>query len=261
MSVYAVNSKEPIAAWIPSLDTAGNGTTTLNDLIGSKHATLTNFALTGSTSNWVADTDAGGVRALDFDNSNDYADIGAVDVLPSSGALGLSWWEKHTSVSGTWQSRFRFRIAGATRSFLLFRSTAPTFERVSWIGKSSGTYLRASTAPTIADSVGVWKHFVLTGASFVSDTTSDWTLWVDGVAQTLILGGGASSFGNAASRIGLDGLGDDPTNARLDDIRVWTQSLDTSDVSYLYNSGSGRGRIPVTGESRRRRPSVSGGVL
>lgn len=261
MSVYAVNSKEPIAVWCPSRDDSGNGTTTLNDLIGSKHATLTNFALTGSTSNWVADTDNGGVRALDFDNTNDYADIGAVDVLPSSGALGLSWWEKHTSSAGTWQSRFRFRIAGATRSFLLFRSTAPTFDRVAWVGKSSGAYIRATTAPTIANSVGVWKHFALTGTSFLSETPSDWTLWVDGVSQTLIVGGGASSFGNAASRIGLDGLGDDPANARLDDIRVWTQLLDTSDVSYLYKSGSGRGRVVVSGESRRRRQSASGGVL
>jgi hypothetical protein len=261
MSIYAVNSKEPIAAWIPSLDTAGNGTTTLNDLIGAKHATLTNFAMAGSTSNWVADTDAGGVRALDFDNSDDYADIGAVDVLPSSGALGLSWWEKITSSAGTWQSRFRFRIAGATRSFLLFRSSHVNFERIAWIGRDSGNYIRASAAPTVATSVGTWRHFLLTATSFISETPGDWTLYVDGSSQALTSGGGASGFGNAASRIGLDGLGDDPTNARLDDIRVWTQLLDSADVSYLYNSGSGRGRIPVTGESRRRRQSASGGVL
>ena len=43
MSLYAVNGKEPVAAWIPSLDTAGNGTTTLTDLVGSNNGTLTNM--------------------------------------------------------------------------------------------------------------------------------------------------------------------------------------------------------------------------
>jgi hypothetical protein len=59
----AVNGKMPIVAWIPSRDDAGNGTTTLND--------LGNNSVDGSfvglpTSAWVANTDAGGVRALDF---------------------------------------------------------------------------------------------------------------------------------------------------------------------------------------------------
>ena len=43
MTIYAVNGKEPVAAWIPSLDTAGNGTTTLTDLVGSNNGTLTNM--------------------------------------------------------------------------------------------------------------------------------------------------------------------------------------------------------------------------
>lgn len=261
MSVYAVNGKEPSSAWIPSLDTAGNGTTTLTDLIGSKHATLTNFALTGGSSNWVSDTESGGVRALDFDNSNDYANIGSVDVLPSSGAMSLSWWEKHTSAVGTYQSRFRFRIAGATRSFLLFRSTAGGYERVSWAGHPTGDYKRSSTAPTIADSVGVWNHFVLTSTSLVSNTVGDWVLWVNGVSQTVAAGSTSTGFGNASSRIGLDGLGDDPANCRLDDIRVFLATLDSTDVSYLHYGGVGRGRVAVSGESRRRRQSVSGGVL
>lgn len=58
--------------WCPSLDNSGNGTTTLTDFAGANNGTLTNFALTGSTSNWVADTEAGGVRALDCDGTNDF---------------------------------------------------------------------------------------------------------------------------------------------------------------------------------------------
>lgn len=55
--------------WCPSLDTSGNGTTTLTDLSGNgNNGTLTNM---DAGTDWVADTDSGGVRALDFDGSND----------------------------------------------------------------------------------------------------------------------------------------------------------------------------------------------
>jgi hypothetical protein len=49
---------------------------------------------------------------------------------------------------------------------------------------------------------------------------------------------------------------------RFDDIRAFhTTTLDAADVSYLYNSGAGRGRVASPVSSRRRRQSVSGGVL
>ena len=57
-----------IGWWCPSLDTAGNGTTTLTDLIGARTGTLTNM---DAATDWVANTESGGVRALDFDGTND----------------------------------------------------------------------------------------------------------------------------------------------------------------------------------------------
>ena len=35
MTIYAVNGKEPVAAWIPSLDTAGGSGQTFHPLGGS----------------------------------------------------------------------------------------------------------------------------------------------------------------------------------------------------------------------------------
>ena len=90
MSLYAVNGKEQIAAWIPSLDTAGNGTTTLTDLVGSNDGTLTNM----DAADWVADTDAGGVRALDFDGTNDrvIGALGAHQTALNSNVFSVSIW-------------------------------------------------------------------------------------------------------------------------------------------------------------------------
>jgi hypothetical protein len=96
MGLYDVNGKVPVSAWIPSKDDSGNGTTTLNDLVGSNNGTLTNFALTGSTSNWVADTNAGGIRAIDCDITNDFV---AVTVASYSDFM-LSLWINPTAFGG-----------------------------------------------------------------------------------------------------------------------------------------------------------------
>lgn len=66
----------------PSLDDSGNGTTTLNDFSGGGlNGTLANFALSGSTSNWVADTANSGVRAIASDGSNDIITASAIPSL------------------------------------------------------------------------------------------------------------------------------------------------------------------------------------
>jgi hypothetical protein len=67
----------PVAAWCPSLDTAGNGTTTLTDLVGGSNGTLTNMV---PASDWT--DDGSGLWSLDFDGSNDYV------ALSSGVALG-----------------------------------------------------------------------------------------------------------------------------------------------------------------------------
>jgi len=256
MSVYAVNSKEPAFAWIPSLDDAGNGTTTLNDLIGSRDGTLTNM---DAGTDWVADTGAGGVRALDYDDTNDFVTLGSGIVLPSSGGLTISWWEKVATTTGNFRSRFRFYTG--SQGWVLFRSNMATYGTIAWGRGAVSACVRSAVATSLAASSGVWVHFILVGtAGAESVTPADWTLYENGVSKTVDAGNALSGFTADINQIGYDSLlaGAD---CRLDDIRVFTQSLDSSDVSYLYNSGSGRGRVAVSGESRRRRQSVSGGVL
>lgn len=79
--------------WCPSLDDSGNGTTTLNDLSGnSRNGTLTNMVTTGAGNDWVADTGSGGVRALDFDGTNDFVDIPSFTSGIGTGDFTLSVW-------------------------------------------------------------------------------------------------------------------------------------------------------------------------
>ncbi len=257
MSVYAVNGKEPAFAWIPSLDTAGNGTTTLNDLIGSRDGTLTNMATPAS--NWVADTGAGGVRRLDFDDTNDLATLGSGAILPSSGGLAISWWEKVATTTGNFRSRFRFYTG--SQGWILFRSNIASYGNISWGRDVVSANLRCTMAMSLASASGTWINFVLVGTAGANSVTpADWTLYENGVSKTVDAGNTLLGFTADQNQIGYDGLLAG-AGCGLDDIRVFNQSLNLSDIAYLYNSGSGRGRVAVSGESRRRRQSVSGGVL
>ena len=94
MSIFAVNGKVPVAVWCPSRDTLGNGTTTLTDLVGSSNGTLTNM---DPATDWVSDTDAGGIRALDFDGSDDFVSLGNTTSLTST-AFSVSFWMRWNGV-------------------------------------------------------------------------------------------------------------------------------------------------------------------
>ena len=254
MSIYAVNGKEPIAAWIPSLDTAGNGTTVLTDLTGTAgNGTLTNFALTGSTSNWVADTDAGGVRAIACDGSNDYV---AIPTVFNASVKSFSFW-----VKGAAQNDNRVLAGGNSGSgntvYGLGSSNGDTSKLRAFVRSDAGTSLiNAESTITVFDND--WHHVVWI------DNAGTVSLYVDGVLDgtsfsytpaTLTTNVGAIAVllrtSLAFHFVGL-----------FDDIRAFhATALDAADVSYLHNSGAGRGRVASPVGSRRRRQSVSGGVL
>ena len=216
MSIYAVNGKEPVAAWIPSLDTAGNGTTTLTDLVGSANGTLTNM---DAATDWVVDTDAGGVRALDFDGSNDYVTFGNVHNLTTTRTLSL--WVYSRSSTGTLLSH---RTVGTTWDWY-FGTSRPSLYQ----GGSGSDIETADTTITLNE----WTHL----ACVLNGGTVYW--YLNGVADgsdamyTSLGTSTALTLGRFGSGRYLNGL--------VDDIRIWDQALDSTDITDLYASGFGRG--------------------
>jgi hypothetical protein len=253
MTIYAVNGKEPVAAWIPSLDTAGNGTTTLTDLVGSNNGTLTNM---DAATDWVADTDAGGVRALDTDGTNDYiATTYDSNVIQNTVTFGLSMWVNRSDTS-------RRRILGSTLStaekgFFLMVENGIGFGnnalRLVITRGNLGDVLEYRS-PDAAISTG-WTHVCVVGlggtsvAMYVNGAavavsthhTGSWTAPTGASDRTLNL-----IRANAAST-------SIPFYGRIDDWRLFAVSFDSSDVSYLYNSGNGRGRVTSTTIRRQQR--------
>ena len=70
-------------------DSSGNGNT----------GTLTNFALTGATSNWVSGTSAKRGCALNFDGVNDKVSVGPMTSVVGRSAVSVSAWVKVAQVA------------------------------------------------------------------------------------------------------------------------------------------------------------------
>ena len=201
-----------VAMWIATFDDAGNGTTTLNDFVGSDDGTLTNFALTGSTSNWVADTDASGVRCLAHDGSN--------DVVRGTGLPGLSGT---THSFACW-----VKIAALAPINGFVALTAGTGGRFWQIATATQVYVCNTLVVVSAQTwVGAWTHiaFVASGSSVAFYRNG--TLLGTGAAPSSVASGSKSWY------LGDWSSGGFCLNGRMDDARVFNKALTAGEVSLL----------------------------
>lgn len=173
---------------------------------------------------------------INFDNVDDYVDLSSTpSLLSDSSPMTLSWWECITSDSASFPSRFFFKCLGAsTRGFLVFRSTHKDYLPLAFLPGDSPYYLRATSAPSIASSVGVWRHWAITcSTNAKSTTTTDWKIYVDGQEYSVTTGGMTGFSSANTNRIGQDNLGDSPANCLMDDVCIWNRCLSTSEIKSI----------------------------
>jgi hypothetical protein len=212
-----------IGIWCPSFDTVGNGTTTLTDLVGSADGTLTNFSLSGSTSNWVSDTDSGGVRALDFDGVNDFVVTPNI-TLPATFTVSL--WAKIDYASST--NFARIVEHGLNDSFTLcinkgFFANKTTVQYADF----AGGWIASST-----DITANWVHLCVTMSKPASLMTG--VLYENGVSVGTNTKT-ATPSNNVPLRFGGEATSANFTSlrGRLDDIRVFNRVLSGSEITAL----------------------------
>lgn len=226
---------DEIAWWCPSLDDSGNGTTTLNDFIGSNHGTLTNMALTGTTSNWVADTDSGGVRAIAVDGTNDRIQVSRQSSLP----LALSIWFKPRSHK-TWHTLYSNdeSLTGPRLLWVLVQTSGSSYT----LSYYTGSYVNSSviTVPT-----ATWSHF---GINISAAGAVEF--YFNGASIGTNTGGIGGTAGLAAGIMGSSGLGPLGFNAAgmFDDFRI-------------YGSARTQGQFALLASKRGYEPSAGGGPI
>lgn len=228
----SVNGKDPIAAWCPSRDTAGNGTTTLTDLYASNDGTLTNMDAT----DWISDTGAGGSLALDLDGVNDCVRCGSGMNSVLNGVCSYSMWGKFRSRTGVNALLSNIASSGDRGQQL---EIGRTTNKLSWL--QNGATVDATSTGTITDAN--WHHVVVVRTG----TTNAWTItfYIDGASSSHSTS--ANPWGNTAQngQFTIGRVGDFSAffqaNVIFDDVRVFALALDSTDVAALYASGLGRG--------------------
>lgn len=226
-----IEGATPIAAWIPSLDDDGNGTTTLTDLTGNGYnGTLMSM---DAATDWVSDTSNGGVRALDFDGVNDYVEINHdfINAFPFS----FSLWMKPNVGSANYTG-ISLVINNADNTYYTIDTRSSQYAII-----ARNTTFQSATGGTSANTT--WAHVVGVYAG-----NTDKRLYVNGsLVATLST---SVTMNSAVNRILLGRLRLVSSGAylagRLDDIRVFDDELTTDQISALYASGNGRGIVAAS---------------
>ena len=208
----------------------------LNEMAGSKafdcsgynnHGTLTNFGLSGTTSNWRPTPNGGG---LYFDGSNDYVDCGSGNIFQWTDKISVCAWKRRNSItpSNSGEGIVAKFLNPTNESFVLYDrknvKNATHFE----IG-IGGTYYDSSINITTYDTN--W-HFVVG----VYDGTTV-MIYYDGIKQTAT----TSITGNIKSvsspvTLGTYQKSDDFFNGTISDVMIWNRALTNNEVQQLYTN-------------------------
>lgn len=188
--------------------------TTLNDIYGSYNATLYNFASPPTeTSGWNSESWG---RVLAFDGSNDYCQTGST--FPISTTMTIALWLKNASTGGSWRNYIRATDGQFTIAQIRASRKVEVYDNTSSVKIVSNTVLTD----------GVWYHIVLA----INGTNA--SLYINGQLDNSTSNFSIAS-GNKTIVIGIGAWGYNPFSGRMADIRIWSRTLNTSEIAELYS--------------------------
>src|SRR3990167_1118617 len=161
-----------------------------NDVIGGNTGTLTNFAMTGSTSNWV-----GGAfgKCPSFDGVDDYVALASQISNADTNNFSVSLWYRGTDTDQN--SDFGKVLAGRNNSDIYVNLVLRS-GYVEYLHYNAGWMHNIKSTTLVAD--GEWHHIAYVNHS---DETGD--LYIDGVCE---VSGLSSSIGNDTYPFRIDGF-------------------------------------------------------
>jgi hypothetical protein len=217
--------------WCPSLDSSGVNTTTLTDLSsGGRNGTLTNMVTSGAGNDWVADTGSGGVRALDFDGTNDFVSIANTLAIPD--AYTICGWVKIVSARATVLSFTGLDSNSRVSQWGTTGSRVPYFQ----LSLSGGYFF---TTGGTALNAGQWYHLAFTRSGSAAK------VFVDGVDTSAATSGGAvgSQVTNTNTRC-IGRVTSSYSDARIDDVRIFPSVLSDATIAKLASKRGYERPIP-----------------
>ena len=205
-----------------------DGTTSLNDLVGSNTGTLTNGVTYQSIN--------GGV--FDFDGVDDYITVGGISTITSNLITVCTWVKR--DADGWNGALFGFGTAASSTQDIYFwgGDGSRQFGYNTWNGDSWG-FTGSTATGEIMD--GEWHY--LTAVLNRSTITSS-LIYVDGVSKSLSQVRGTTQTRTPSTNfgIGLNGWngGDQLLNGNLSNTLIYNKQLTQAEVTQNYNAQKSR---------------------
>jgi hypothetical protein len=175
----------------------------------------------GTTSYMPAWTPGKFGSSLNFDGTNDYTDLGSSTFWYSTKPMTISFW---TKVDGYDVSTYPVIInlkSNLSTGFRIFYSDTTNYTGID-IGDDGTNYINAHTSVDISSSlVKTWKHIEVVYIGSSPTSTSSYTLYVDGVPQTLTSAGGVTSPPQASYIGSSDLAADHWFDGIIDDVKIY----------------------------------------
>jgi hypothetical protein len=237
--VEVPDTRGSVLAIMPSYDEWGNLLVNAVDFSGQGNpGTLTNMDV---ATDWVADTADGGVRALDFDGTNDEIAFASPGAAAVSGVQSLSLWFYARSITvANRPQMFNLGLAGypyTGQCLLGFNiiGVGPTvgtsrlcfIDYNSALGGVSGSY----TTESFGTRLNEWIHVVGQWDGTI------WRTWIDGTEDTNAQGTqdapvaqptGVMTIGSVATARYFDGL--------IDSVLLYDRVLTSAEITLLAAS-------------------------
>ena len=189
----------------------------------------------GTLTNGPAATLGQAGQALDFNGTDQYADMGDVLDVTDGSALSISGWFYRDTATATHTIVAKKNASGTGAGYLVYLD-ATTDKLVLDVGDGTNTYSVASTSTFTAPG---WYHFVAVWDDASAATTE---IYINGTADNSTDTGTISSLGNLSNalnlRIGAESDAGNPFDGKLDEIRVYNRALSAGEIQSLYALGA-----------------------
>lgn len=200
--------------------------TPTNTGISTATVNISSNDCTNPTYSFVITASTSPASALDFDNNNDYVNLGTglTTLFDPLNTITLEAWVNPTStiglgsIVGNWQSPV------SDMQFLLQR----TFDRYSLHIDAGAGYLTLTSAPNTT-SLNVWQH-----VAGVWDG-SEMRLYINGVLQGVLSNTG-SSFPTRSNNVLIGGNNvNEQFTGSIDEVRIWTVARNQCQIQTFMN--------------------------
>lgn len=194
----------------------------------SNNGTLTNFALSGSTSNWSGSQMGGG---LFCDGANDYVSIPTSTTMnPTGTGCSVIVWVNYNSLTPAYSGVFGRIVSGGSKYHML------------WV-KSNGKLATFFSCGSLKTMDGTGSYTLVTNKwyqlALTYDSLRGLQTWVNGQLDSTTTPNGNVSTNPVNVAIGIELISSVPTttrasNAIFDEVRFYNRGLVQSEIQQLY---------------------------